>query len=108
MEGRILYTAGALWEAAVGGAEGAESAAVARTEAGEQLPGRQLPTVAAVHLQQAVRPVGCGVAAGAGVGGREGAVRHVMTSHHVSAVFQDKTSGSLLLGTGTPLLLHVS
>jgi hypothetical protein len=112
-DGLLLYTAGALWEPAPaaapagppggGGLEGGDGAAAAP-------PPRQVPALAAVRLAGVPRPAGCGVSRG---GEREGggaaaAVRHVLTSHHPSAVFQDRATGSLLLGTATPLLLHVS
>lgn len=120
VDGRVLYTAGALYdrdshltaaEAPVVGGEwrvratGSGAAAAAGGGGG----GRQVPTLAAVRLGHAARPAGCGVSAAAGAeGGDWGAVRHVVTSHHASAVYQDSVSGNLLLGTGTPLLLHVS
>jgi hypothetical protein len=139
VDGRVLYTAGALWEdqdtaplgdqsggfldgggssggGGYGSGGGAGGGGLAVGAAGQllvvdglaaerPLP-RQVPTVAAVCLQQTLRPAGCGGSSSGSSGGSS--VRHVMTSHHASAIFQDRLSGSLLVGTGTPLLLHIS
>ena len=117
--GRVLLTAGALYEqhddAAAAAAAERDQAALpggwraAATGGGgggaapERPPPLQIPTLAAVRLGYS----GGGYGGGDGGAGADGAVRHVPISHHASAVFQDRATGDLLLGTGTPLLLHV-